>query len=168
MGKSESKHCKIDSKILALEVEDQVNLETMDNEGIPMLSNDNYHQWKENINSNIMNHVVWYLVCNSYTKIPPPSNEEVKKNSKVISDIINNIPNSKLNRFMNSTIANQVWDKLQEIHEEKRKEGCSLEELPSNRIANNVSKHEHDKKTTFVMSIANSKEDMLEEISFLS
>ena len=43
----------------------------MDNEGIPMLGNDNYHQWKENMKSNIMNRDVWYLVCNGYTKIPP-------------------------------------------------------------------------------------------------
>lgn len=89
-----------------------------------MLSNDNYLQWKEKMKPNLMNHDVCYLVCNGYTKIPP-SDEEVKNNSKTISDTINSIPYSILNRVMHYATTKQVWDKLQEIHEENLKEGCS-------------------------------------------
>ena len=113
LGKSESKHSikKTNSTMLDLEVEDQGKLERMDNDGLPMLSNDNYHQWKENVKSNLMNHDVWYLLSNGYTKIPPP-NEEVKKNSKALSDIINIIHDSTLNRVMHYGIAKKVWDNI--------------------------------------------------------
>lgn len=46
MGKSESNHPKTNSKMLALEPEDQGKLETMEKEGMRMLSNDNHLQWK--------------------------------------------------------------------------------------------------------------------------
>lgn len=44
--------------MLVLEVDDQGMLETIENEGISMLINYNYHQWKENMKSNLMNHDV--------------------------------------------------------------------------------------------------------------
>jgi len=145
--------------MLALEAKDQGKLETMDNEDIPMLSNDNYHQWKEKMKSNLMNRDVWYLVCNGFTKIPP-SDEEVQKNSKALSDIINNIINSTLNKVMHYATTKEVWDKLQTIHEEKPKKGCSSTELSSSLISN-VSKYEHDD------GVIDSEEDRLEEFFYL-
>lgn len=118
MAKSESKYSKEKStfKRMPLEVEYQGNREKIDNSNVHMLSKDNYQQWKENMKPNIMNLDVWYLVCNGYTKIPP-SDEEVYKNSKALSYIFYNLPDSTLNKVMHYTIANKVWDKLQEIHE---------------------------------------------------
>lgn len=54
---------------------------------------------------------VWYLVCNGFTKIPP-SVEEVQKKNKALSDIINNITDSKLNTVLNYVATKEVWDKL--------------------------------------------------------
>ena len=66
---------------------------------------------------------------------------------------------------MHYTTANKVWDKLQEIHEENLKEYCSSRKLPSNHIPKNVSKNEHDDKTTCMMShgVIDSEDDRLEE-----
>ena len=100
MGESESKHSKekIDSKFIPLEGEDQGKLEIMDNENVPMLRKDNYQQWKEKMKYNLMYLDVWYLVCNDYTKTPP-SNKEVKKNSKALSDIFCSIRDSTLKGY---------------------------------------------------------------------
>jgi len=64
-----------------------------------------------------MNLDVYHLVCNSYTKFPP-SNKEVKNNSKALSNIFCSISNSILNKVMHYITAKQVWGRLQEIHEE--------------------------------------------------
>ena len=90
----------------------------------------------------------------------------MKNNSKALSDIIYSILDSALNRVMHYATAKKVWDKLQYIHEKSPKEGCLSWELPGNHIPNNVSKNEHDNKTTFVISdgVVDSKEDRLEDI----
>lgn len=154
--------------MMVLEVEEQGKSETMENEWVPMLSNDYYHQWKEKMKYNLMKCDIWYLLYHGYTKIPP-SDEEVQKNSKELSDIINIIPDSTLNMVMHYTIAKKVWDKIQAIHEEILKEYSSSGELLGNYIPKNVLENEHDNKTTFVMSdgVVDSEEDMLEEIFYL-
>lgn len=129
----------------SLEAEEQGKYETMDNEGAPMLSNDNYQQWKEKMKYNLMNHVVLYWVCNGFTKIPP-SNEEVKNNNKALIDIINIIHYSTLNGVMHYATAKELWDKIKEIHEGITKEYCSSKEPISNVISkenNDASKDEY-------------------------
>ena len=136
--------------MMALEEKKQGKSEAMENEGVPMLSNDNYQEWKENMKSKLMNlgSNVWYSVCNGFTKIHP-SGEEVQKNSKA-SDNFNLIPDSTLKRVMHYTTAKEVWDKLQEIHEGK--EDCSSGGPLGNIISNDESEDARDYKATFVMS----------------
>lgn len=100
-----------------------------------------------------MNLDVLHLVCNGYTKFPP-SDKEVKKNSKDLSKIFCRISDSILNNVMHYTTAKQVWEELHEIHEEVPKEDSS-----SNILSNNVSK--------MTDGVLDSKEDRLEEF-FLS
>lgn len=165
MGKSESKHSKAQSnlEIMPLEAKYQGKSETMVNADVSMLRKCNYQHWKENMNYNLISLDVWYLACNGYTKIPP-SNEEVQKNSKELSDIFFSISDLVLNKFMHYTTSNQVWDKLQEIHEEIPKEDFSSRKQRGNHIPNNVSKIEHDDKKTCMMSyeVIDSKDDKLE------
>jgi len=104
-----------------------------------------------------MNLDVWYLVCNGFTKISP-SNEEEKKNSKALSDIINSIPDLALNRVMHYETTKEIWDKIQVTHERITKEDCSSKEPTGNHISkenNDASRYEY---------ITNSKDDKIEEV----
>jgi len=81
MGKSESK---------PLVATYQVKLESMDNAYVPTLSKDNYQQWKGKMKHNIMYVDISNLVCNGYTEFLP-SDKEVQKNSKDLSNIFYSI-----------------------------------------------------------------------------
>jgi len=147
-----------------LEAKEHGKLETMEIEDVHTLRSDNYQQWKENMKYSLMKLDFFYLVCNDFTKISPLV-EEVQKNNKPLSDVVNSILSSNLNRVMHYATTNEVCDKLKEIHEEKPNEGCSSKELLG-KIISNASKDEHDDKITFVRSngIINLEEDRLEEI----
>ena len=73
----------------------------MVNKGMFMLSDDNYQEWKENMNYRLMNpgSDVWTLVCHGCSKTSP-SSEELHKNSVDLNEIFGNITNSGLRNSM--------------------------------------------------------------------
>jgi len=102
---------------------------------------------KEEMKSKLMNlgYDVWNLVCNGYTKTSP-SGEELRKNNVALNEIFCKIPHSSLGNVMHYETAKEIWDNLQEIHEGRKKEDCSLEEPTGDLISkenNDASKDEY-------------------------
>lgn len=134
----------------------------MDTKGMSMLSNEYYQEWKKMMMSNLMDlgYDVWNWVRNGYTKILSWG-EEVQKNNKAWSDIINSIHGLTLKRIMHYTIVKDVWIIYRKSMKEKQY--YSSRESTGKLVPkenNDVSKCE------YVMSdgVTDLEEDKLEEI----